>query len=90
MIVKNVKVYREDQTFADGEIRILDGVFEKVCTGAGRGEGILAEKDETVIDGDGAYAIPGLIGGTPAIQSAVPARTVSAAAVKQKKKSPSR
>ena len=56
MIVKNVKVYREDQTFADGEIRILDGVFEKVCTGAGRGEGILAEKDETVIDGDGAYA----------------------------------
>ena len=57
MIVKNVKVYREDQTFADGEIRILDGVFEKVCTGAGRGEGILAEKDETVIDGDGAYAI---------------------------------
>ena len=54
MIVKNVKVYREDQTFADGEIRILDGVFEKVCTGAGRGEGILAEKDETVIDGDGA------------------------------------
>ena len=55
MIVKNVKVYREDQTFADGEIRILDGVFEKVCTGAGRGEGILAEKDETVIDGDGAY-----------------------------------
>ena len=61
MIVKNVKVYREDQTFADGEIRILDGVFEKVCTGAGRGEGILAEKDETVIDGDGAYAIPGLI-----------------------------
>ena len=61
MIVKNVKVYREDQTFADGEIRILDGVFEKVCTGAGRGEGILAEKDETVIDGDGAYAIPGLV-----------------------------
>ena len=32
MIVKNVKVYREDQTFADGEIRILDGVFEKVFT----------------------------------------------------------
>ena len=30
MIVKNVKVYLEDQTFADGEIRILDGVFEKV------------------------------------------------------------
>ena len=61
MIVKNVKVYREDQTFADGEIRILDGVFEKVCTGARkRGRNPGGKKDETVIDGDGAYAIPGL------------------------------
>lgn len=34
MIVKNVKVYREDQTFADGEIRILDGVFEKSLYGS--------------------------------------------------------
>lgn len=59
MIIKNVKVYREDQTFADGDIRICGGVFDKVCTG--RGEGILAKKGETVIDGEGAYAIPGLI-----------------------------
>lgn len=61
MIIKNVKVYREDKAFADGEIQIRGDVFEKVCAGARRGEGILAERGETVIDGEGAYAIPGLI-----------------------------
>ena len=27
MIIKNVKVYQEDQTFKEGEICIRDGVF---------------------------------------------------------------
>ena len=50
MIIKNVKVFTEDKTFIDGQIAIQDGVFA-----AG-----WQETDE-VIDGEGCYAIPGLI-----------------------------
>lgn len=52
MLIKNVKVYTEEKTFEDGEIVIKDGIF------AGSGE---AEAEEQVIDGEGCYAIPGLI-----------------------------
>lgn len=52
MLIKNVKVYTEEKTFEDGEIVIKDGIF------AGSGE---AEGKEQVIDGEGCYAIPGLI-----------------------------
>lgn len=49
MIIKNVMVYTEEQRFEDGEIRIENGVF--VSCGHG-GE---------VLDGEGCYAIPGLV-----------------------------
>ena len=42
MIIKNVKVYQEDQTFKEGEICIRDGVF------AGNAE---AQAEEEILDG---------------------------------------
>ncbi|WP_138264550.1 N-acetylglucosamine-6-phosphate deacetylase [[Clostridium] hylemonae] len=50
MLIKNVKVFKEDKTFEDGEIVIRDGL-------------ISGEKEDggEVIDGEGCYAIPGLI-----------------------------
>ena len=49
MIVKNVKVFTENRTFKDGEVFIRDGLFcEKM-------------EDKEVLDGEGCYAIPGLI-----------------------------
>lgn len=55
MIIKNVKVYTEDETFVDGEIAIRGGIFVE--------QEEVSEKleDEEVIDGEGCYAIPGLI-----------------------------
>lgn len=53
MIIKNVKVYTEEQTFEDGEIIIRDGVFAESAA--------KEESGEEVIDGEGCYAIPGLI-----------------------------
>ncbi len=55
MIIKNVKVYTEDKTFEDGEILIQNGVF---ANSRAAGE---VQKDEEVIDGEGCYAVPGLI-----------------------------
>ena len=85
MIIKNVKIYTEDKTFAEGEIRIRDGLFQEVRLN-GTEEGLQANKGyagteeansadagcagveeansavtEEIIDGAGAYAIPGLI-----------------------------
>lgn len=51
MIIKNVNVFTEDKTFVEGEVYIRDGVFAETVDGA----------DEEVIDGEGCYAIPGLI-----------------------------
>ena len=50
MIIKNVKVYTENKTFADGEIFIKNGLFAENDAG-----------DKEILDGKGAYAIPGLI-----------------------------
>lgn len=50
MIIKNVKVYGEDRQFHDGEVYIENGHFQAECP-----------SDSEVIDGKGAYAIPGLI-----------------------------
>lgn len=68
MIIKNVKVYTEEKVFEDGMIVIKDGRFDKVLTGAETGK---ASEDmrnaagdyagEEVEDGEGAYAVPGLI-----------------------------
>lgn len=54
MIIKNVKVYTEDKTFQEGQIAVEDGriVAMEEMTEEGKAE---------VIDGKGAYAIPGLI-----------------------------
>lgn len=55
MIIRNVKIYTEDEIFVDGKIAIRDGIFVDPETI----EGKLPE--EEVIDGAGCYAIPGLI-----------------------------
>lgn len=49
MIIKNVKVFTENKTFEDGEVFIKEGLF---CEKA---------EDKEVLDGEGCYAIPGLI-----------------------------
>ena len=49
MIIKNAKVYAKDQTFAEGDIHIENGVF---CTQTQEGG---------IVDAKGCYAIPGLI-----------------------------
>lgn len=52
MIIKNVLVYSEEKKFIPGSIRIVNGKFA---------EATKPEKDEKVVDGLGAYAVPGLI-----------------------------
>lgn len=50
MIIKNVQVFGEDKSFTPGEIRIKDGLFVET-----------ADTDTEVIDGEGCFAIPGLV-----------------------------
>ena len=58
MIIRNVKVYTEDKEFVDGEIVIHDGRIEKAGPAVTRQD----EMDtETILDGEGCFAIPGLI-----------------------------
>ena len=54
MIIKNVKVYTEEKVFQDGEIWIKDGRFVEQAENK-------QSANEEVIDGQGCYAIPGLI-----------------------------
>lgn len=51
MIIKNVRIFTEEKTFEDGEIAIREGVFIREPEGG----------DGEVLDGEGCYAIPGLI-----------------------------
>lgn len=60
MIIKNIKVYTEDKTFADGKIIIREGVFEEVIIGQTTASD-LELQDTEIVDGKGCYAIPGLI-----------------------------
>lgn len=53
MIIKNVKVYTEDKLFQYGQIIIEDGLF------AAQAED--TDNEDQIIDGEGCYAIPGLI-----------------------------
>lgn len=54
MIIKNVKVFQETGVFEEGEIRIQDGLIAQVdCK--------IEENEEEIVDGKGAYAIPGLV-----------------------------
>ena len=50
MIIKNVLIYNEYKYFEEGSIYIKDGVFVEPF-----------EEDDEIIDGQGCYAIPGLI-----------------------------
>ena len=56
MRIKNVKVYREDKSFEEGEILIRGGIF----SAPGKETENPGEQEET-LDGEGCYAIPGLI-----------------------------
>ena len=60
MIIRNVKVYTEDKEFVDGEIVIHDGRIEKAGLDATEQDERETEA-ETVLDGEGCFAIPGLI-----------------------------
>lgn len=56
MIIRNVKVYTEEKKFVDGDILIQDGVIVSIA------ESLAAATDDSeVLDGNGCYAIPGLI-----------------------------
>lgn len=48
MRIQNVRVFTEEKTFVNGEIAIADGMFA-------------AQADGEVLDGEGCYAIPGLV-----------------------------
>ena len=50
MIIKNVLIYNEYKYFEEGNIYIKDGLFVEPF-----------EEDDEIIDGQGCYAIPGLI-----------------------------
>ena len=54
MIIKNVKVYTEEKLFQEGEIAIGNGRFQESSQ-------ITEDKNQEVIDGEGCYAMPGLI-----------------------------
>lgn len=58
MIIKNVKVFTEEKTFIDGTIVIRDGKIVDLLTMENEAAADVAEE---VIDGEGAYAIPGLV-----------------------------
>ena len=56
MIIKNVIVYTEDKKFTAGGIVVHDDKIESIYTT----ENVPDMLGEEVIDGQGAYAIPGL------------------------------
>lgn len=74
MIIQNVKVYNENHEFVNGEILIRNGRFEKIYENPKPelkenpvrklSDGIRPDEaadDDTILDGGGCYAIPGLI-----------------------------
>ena len=56
MIIQNVKVYSENQTFIPGEICIDDGKIADI-----RVLQNCDNRNQEVVDGEGCYAIPGLV-----------------------------
>lgn len=63
MIIKNVKIYTEEKCFEKGDIYILDDLFvsEEEYRKAKEKKEIHDCAEEEIVDGNGAYAIPGLI-----------------------------
>ena len=60
MIIKNVKVFTEEKSFVPGIIEIKDGVFQKIYLGDEVKNAEISEQTE-ILDGEGAYALPGMI-----------------------------
>ena len=58
MRVINVQVYTEEGVFVPGEIETENGKVSKVIIDGAKSENV---EDSEVIDGEGAYAIPGMI-----------------------------
>lgn len=63
MIIKNVKIYTKENCFEKGDIYILDDLFvsEEEYRKAKEKKEIRDCAEEEIVDGNGAYAIPGLI-----------------------------
>ena len=61
MIIKNVQIYTENQTFMPGDIVIEGDRIKQIIPEAESASRQDGEMDDTIIDGHGAYAIPGLI-----------------------------
>lgn len=61
MIIRNVKVYTEEMKFVKGEILLRDGRIESVSYDETGKSDEKTTKDEEIFDGEGCYAIPGLI-----------------------------
>lgn len=55
MIIRNALVYGEDKTFSRLDIRIEEDAFTEICPS------LAPSENESVLDADGLYAIPGLI-----------------------------
>lgn len=55
MIIKNIQIYGEDKCFTPGELVIKNERFGAV------GEIVSAYGDEEIMDGEGCFAIPGLV-----------------------------
>lgn len=55
MIIRNALVYGEGKTFSRLDIRIEEDVFTEICPS------LAPSENESVLDADGLYAIPGLI-----------------------------
>lgn len=66
MIIRNVKIFRPDHQFVNGSIVVKDNTIVDVCYGdlwitSEKKVSDVDDHNETVIDGQGCYAIPGLI-----------------------------
>ena len=59
MVLRNVRIYTEDKEFQNGIIYIRNGLFEKIEIGTEIDMEMMPE--EEIFDGNGCYAIPGLI-----------------------------
>ena len=51
MLIKNLKIYTIDGSFRDGELAVANGIFVQADS----------QQNEEIFDGQGLYAIPGLI-----------------------------
>ncbi|MCQ2359401.1 MAG: N-acetylglucosamine-6-phosphate deacetylase [Phascolarctobacterium sp.] len=51
MLIKNLKIYTIDGSFRDGELAVANGIFVQASS----------QQNEEIFDGQGLYAIPGLV-----------------------------